>query len=385
MKTLLFLVLFAGLFSLQSCLHFEAAFPEVTVFLPVDLDYLNGEIYCSALSGQVYSFPNSDTATPSVFFDLFQSTSPGVQFYTNLFEGGQDGLSSIEFHPNYPSIPKFYAYHAATPNTIQVTAWRVSGGQVDYANGEVLLDFQRNPRFDEVRVGGDMKFDGKGNLYISVGDTANSTASQDPNTFLGKILRITPSARGTGYSIPSSNPYTHHTQCGKSEVFAIGVRNPRKMLFPTLNSQLLVGDLGETFDEINVVEAGDNCGWDYIDGCSDIVPSLPRGRYRYPSYQYTFAPNIQSMTLGVIYPRTPQINEFSVLTGQILYADLYSGQLFAVPWKTVKEGECVTGTASFVAQGPPCSAMVLAGDTLIVADPFGAFYGNPTFARLVAN
>jgi hypothetical protein len=331
----------------------------------------------------VYTFPESDSANPTLWFDLFASNSPGVQFYTAVAEGGEDGLAGIEFHPNYPTIPKFYAYHSASPTSIQVTVWSVSGGKVDYSSGEVLLDFPKKIA-QEARIGGDMKFDSNGDLFISVGDTANTTAAQDPYNLLGKILRITPSAHGSGYTVPNSNPFARSS--GRSEVFSLGYRNPRKILFPSHNSKLIVSDVGEIYDELNEVQLGDNNGWDYIDGCLNEVPHPPPGVvYKSPSYQYTFTETFHAITLGVLYPRTSEKNDFTSLTGNILFADLYTGQLFAYPLAGMSR-VCETGTASFVAQAPSAvSVILLIGNTLYVADPFGGFYGSPCFARLVAN
>ena len=237
----LFLLIITTLFSLHYCLHFEEAFTEVSVIVPVDLDYLGSNIYAASLIGQVTVFPITGDAPAKLFFDISLSTSDSVSFYTGLYEGGEDGMVGFEFHRNYPSVPKFYTFYSASPTLIQVTAWNVKNGEVDYSSADVLLEIPKIPGVAIARLGGDMKFDVRGDLYISVGDGANQTAAQDLNNLLGKILRITPSSLGRGYTVPSYNPFSidNDRSKGKSEIFSVVIAT-QENFFLLMTNLLLV-------------------------------------------------------------------------------------------------------------------------------------------------
>jgi glucose/arabinose dehydrogenase len=124
-------------------------------------------------------------------------------------------------------------------------------------------------------------------LYLSVGDRQRMTPAQDPNSPLGKILRLTldgkpapgnPNAGKTGAkSIPIINPPTN-TEVAKtapvvrtytfpgpnltpSETWAMGFRTPYGMAFAP-NGQLWEIEHGPGGgDELNLIEPGKNYGW----------------------------------------------------------------------------------------------------------------------------
>jgi len=384
---LLFLAFFLTLMNFNNCeLTFTPAFQDISVVVPLDMDYLDSELYVTSIAGTVVNFAETDS-TSGVFFDITSSTSTGVSFYTSIYEGGQDGLTSIEFHPAYPSIPKFYAYHSGSPTSIQVTAWTVGESGVDYSTGEVLLEFAKVNTFVETRVGGDMHFDSHGNLYISVGDSSNTTAPQDIHNYLGKILRIAPHSYSTGYSIPAGNPYAHID--GLDEIFAIGFRNPRKILVDSsLGSAVVVGENGENQDSIQPINGHDNAGWAYLDGCNYFVSNPPHLNFKFPAFYFTgeIVGNPSSLCMGPVFPHLSHKNEFSVLQGTLLFADLYSGQLFSLA-RHVLSDTCSYATETLIAQQEGAfisSILVTPEGNVYISDAFAAFYGGPTFYQLVS-
>lgn len=377
--TIVFIALF---FTAAFCsLSFQPAWPGVSVFAPVDLDYQSGNVYATSITGQIYSFANSDAPEneASVFFDINSSETPEVSFFNGLYYGSEDGLTSSVFHPEYPSVPKFYTFYSSSSSSIQITAWTVVDGAVDYTSGDVLFNINK-AEAAEARLGGDMQFDEHGDLYISIGDSSNTTAAQDLNNLLGKVLRITPNANGSGYSIPSSNPFAS-TSVGKSEVFSRGYRNPRKIAFGKAN-KLFVGDVGDQWDEINKVEKGNNNGWNLYDGCQCIGTCPPHSsQYKFPFYQYTSdAPH--ALTLGVYYPKSNDDESIDSLESRIIFADLYSGNVYSIQ-STDTNDHCETD-ATFIANAPALiSTFLRIGYEVYLADVFGAYYGNPSFYRLV--
>ena len=112
-------------------------------------------------------------------------------------------------------------------------------------------------------VGGDMVFDGEGNLYLSTGDDTNpfessgytpiderdgrnpafdaQRSSANTNDLRGKVLRITPQDGG-GYTIPGGNLFPEGTEGTRPEIYLMGLRNPFRIEYNTLEGELYVGD-----------------------------------------------------------------------------------------------------------------------------------------------
>lgn len=265
------IIFFLALFCLSaSCgrrntrLEFQEAFSNVdNIYVPVDMDAPSESfIYVTSIFGQVFKFANNDSVAQNsveLFFDVNQAT--GITFFSNAAIGGDEGLTSIEFHPDYPNVPKFYAFYTSSATAIQVTAFSVfSNGTVNYSSADVLLTIPKPLAKEivqpfgilyEAYLGGDLRFhaedqdgdddddcaggddddDGcQSNLYISTGFGNDLNSAQNTTNLLGKVLRITPSTTGTGYTIPSSNPRVS-TFGPVGPVYARGFRNPRKMYF----------------------------------------------------------------------------------------------------------------------------------------------------------
>jgi hypothetical protein len=146
------------------------------------------------------------------------------------------------------------------------------------------------------------------NLYIAVGDgssgeTQTNTAPvhwhpQSLTTFSGKILRITPDLTlrpadelgGNGrYRIPTtgSNPNPFASPSGtftniaglRKEIFAYGFRNPHRMSWDAVSSNLFACDIGlNSWEEVNLIHKGDNYGWAEREGPEQmLVSGTPSG------------------------------------------------------------------------------------------------------------
>jgi glucose/arabinose dehydrogenase len=103
--------------------------------------------------------------------------------------------------------------------------------------------------------GGRIAFGPDGMLYITVGDAGNADSAQDPDSLNGKILRVTP----TG-DVPQDNPVD------RSEVWSLGHRNPQGLVWDA-DGRLWASEFGQnTWDELNVIEPGNNYGWPVVEG-----------------------------------------------------------------------------------------------------------------------
>ena len=141
---------------------------------------------------------------------------------------------------------------------------------------------------------GALNFGHDGMLYIALGDGGNrddqgtghgeTGNAQDPSNVLGSILRIDPQGNNAAngkYGVPADNPFVG--QAGyAAEIFAYGFRNPFRFSFDMATGDLYVGDVGQDdIEEVNVVVAGGNYGWNIKEGsfCFDPNGSDPGFAY----------------------------------------------------------------------------------------------------------
>ena len=136
---------------------------------------------------------------------------------------------------------------------------------------------------------GDLEFGEDGTLLVSWGDSASNSLddpshfnSQNLDVLAGKIFRIN-AATGRGFA---TNPFFDGDfSSNRSKVWAYGVRNGfRFTVQPGTGAtdlrgnpgRILLADVGrDRFEELNVVERGDNLGWPYFEGPVTFRDGVP--------------------------------------------------------------------------------------------------------------
>ena len=99
-------------------------------------------------------------------------------------------------------------------------------------------------------------FDGKGNLFVTMGERNYADFSQDPSSHAGKILRI----RDDG-SVPPDNPFVG-TPGYKPEIYTLGHRNPLGLTIHPTTGELWSSEFGPRGgDEVNRILPAKNYGW----------------------------------------------------------------------------------------------------------------------------
>jgi glucose/arabinose dehydrogenase len=246
--------------------------------------------------------------------------------------GGERGLLSIAFAPDYRRSGRFYVYYTDNGGDIQVDEFRRSGANPNRANRasrRPVLGFQ-HPFANH--NGGLLLFGPDDLLYIGSGDGGGggdpSNNAQDRNTLLGKILRIDPRASGSRpYTSPASNPFAG-AKAGRDEIYAWGLRNPWRFSFDRANGDLYIGDVGQ--DQLEEVDyaprgkaRGRNFGWSCFEGRRRYDGSRNCPGAVGPSHQYDRSGGECSVTGGVVvrHPGLPR------LRGRYVYGDYCRGQL----------------------------------------------------------
>ena len=180
----------------------------------------------------------------------------------DLLVDGFAGLQALAVDPDFTTNRRFYTLQGHAGREMQVIAWTIDA---DYDAATRVVD----PLVKGMPIGtgpwhsgGRLLFGPEGHLWIATGDGRSTTSAQDLTSLGGKVLRVDPR---TGAGAPG-NPF------GSSElVYAYGFRNPQGLARRPDTDQMWLVEHGPRHDdEINLLAAGGNYGWDPVpdDGSS---------------------------------------------------------------------------------------------------------------------
>jgi glucose/arabinose dehydrogenase len=188
--------------------------------------------------------------------------------------GGEQGLLSLAFAPDYQASGRFYVYYTDHANDIRIVGYRRAGGNADRADaGSARSVLTIDHHSETNHNGGQLQFGPDGDLYVGVGDGGSEGDprgyGQNRGVLLGKLLRIAPRAGG-GYRVPRGNPYAPGSG-RRPEIWAYGLRNPWRFSFDGRTGDLVIGDVGQdSEEEIDFARrgqgAGANYGWSVFEG-----------------------------------------------------------------------------------------------------------------------
>ncbi|MEV3897744.1 ThuA domain-containing protein [Streptomyces anulatus] len=221
--------------------------------------------------------------------------------YTPEMTSQSDGLLGLTLDPGFAENNWLYLlYSDKVEKRLNLSRFTADGNTVDPASEKRLLTVPtlRGEGRANSHMAGSLTFDKDGNLYAATGDNTDPFASDgftpidegegrrawdaqmtagNTNDLRGKVLRITPEDDGT-YSVPEGNLFAPGTEKTRSEIYAMGVRNPFRITTDPLSGALMVADYGPdaraakadrgpegTVEYTRITEAG-NFGWPYCVG-----------------------------------------------------------------------------------------------------------------------
>jgi glucose/arabinose dehydrogenase len=254
---------------------------------------------------------------------------PFLDVSGRISAGGERGLLSLAFAPDYASSGLFYVYYTAPDGDIRIVEYRrASAERADHDSARIVLSVD-HPASNH--NGGLVKFGPDGLLYAGLGDGGGGGDQhgargngQNTGTLLGKILRFDPRRDGSRpYRVPSSNPFVGRSGA-RPEIFAYGVRNPWRFSF-TPNGALVVADVGQgSVEEVTVVRRkGANLGWRVFEGRSRYASGESAAGHLPPAIQRFHSDGNCSITGGVVV-RDPVL---SALRGRYGFGDLCRGRI----------------------------------------------------------
>ncbi|MBI2928585.1 MAG: PQQ-dependent sugar dehydrogenase [Verrucomicrobia bacterium] len=350
------------------------AFPGLTFSEPVAVATPPGEtnrLFVVERAGRILVLTNLAQPNLSVFLDLTEST------YSDYREAGLLGLA---FHPGFATNGFLFTYRtrliAAETTTPAMhdclSRFQVALDDPNRAAPESELPLIQHYDMSGEHNAGDVHFGPDGYLYVGFGDAGGAIAQSGfpkqaiDRDFYGCIIRIDvdkrpgslpPNARPSdtsNYSVPADNPFigTTHYQGQpvdparvRTEIWALGFRNPWRMSFDPVTGALYCGDVGAgVTEEIDIIQRGGNYGWPFLEGPypffrdqpPEFAPSAPVHFYLHGVGVSTG----RDVIGGVVY----RGSKIPALHGGYVFGDHTNGNL----WTLGADG-ATTGTSRWLA------------------------------------
>ncbi|WP_028661826.1 PQQ-dependent sugar dehydrogenase [Saccharomonospora saliphila] len=303
----------------------DSAFQKVTLNdhpgEPMDLAVLPDErVLHTTRSGEVWLHdPSTGLNTLAAELDVYRHDEEGLQ--SVAVDPGFDGRDNRWVYLYYappmdtpvddPSTPDVNEGDAPTTGdpsdfepfegVARLSRFQLDGTTLDLSSEQRILEIGED-RGICCHVGGDITFDGDGNLYLSTGDDSNpfesggyapideradrnpafdaQRTSANTNDLRGKVLRIRVQADGS-YTIPEGNLFEPGTPGTRPEIYLMGLRNPFRIEVND-NGDLYVGDYSPDAGNADpergpaghgkwfVARDAGNHGWPYC-----VTPDMP--------------------------------------------------------------------------------------------------------------
>jgi glucose/arabinose dehydrogenase len=195
----------------------------------------------------------------------------------NVSTGGERGLLSVAFAPNYANSRLLYVYFTNGSGDLVIAELRADADG-RHASPTTLRPIVTVPHPGQSNHnGGQLQFGPDGLLYAGTGDGGGAgdrpDNAQNPTSRLGKLLQIDPAS-------------------GAVRVYSIGLRNPFRFSFDLVSDpkqpRIVIGDVGQDrFEEVDYLPfaaaAGANFGWNDFEGFAPFPgahPPTPSGTVR---------------------------------------------------------------------------------------------------------
>lgn len=284
---------------------------------PTDLAFVPGHDHLLVVASKWGSLHLVDVARGTRLFWL----------WLDVDETLEAGLLGFAFHPEFAENGRLFVHHVPRGGPLRsvLSELRVDPDTLDPP--EWVADLVTVPQPAGTHNGGQLAFGPDGMLYAGFGDGEAGGdpghTAQDSGDLLGSMLRLDVSQPGRA-TAPPDNPFIGQDDV-QPAIFATGLRNPWRFTFAP-DGRVVVADVGHSrWEEVNLVEAGDNLGWSRMEGRDCFEPPEgcdPAGLVA-PAYTYGRTDGI-SITGGVIW------TALGPMRGRYLFADFGTGRLWAM-------------------------------------------------------
>ena len=240
---------------------------------------------------------------------------PFLDISSDVRAGGEQGLLSVAFAPDYETSRRFYVNYTDVNGDTRVVEFETRDDASPARRRELLFVDQPYANHN----GGLVVFGPDGRLYVGMGDGGSGGdpegRAQDLDYRLGKLLSAHVGDREPEWRVEG-----------------LGLRNPWRFSFDRETGDLWIADVGQgDWEEIDFLPGEspglENYGWDVYEGThafEDKEPN-PRGRLVMPVAEYNHAEGC-SITGGFVY-RGALI---PAAEGRYFYGDYCSGAVWTL-------------------------------------------------------
>jgi glucose/arabinose dehydrogenase len=239
---------------------------------------------------------------------------PFLDISSDVVSGGEQGLLSLAFDPDYATNHLFYVDYTDVNGDTRVVEFEAVSGSAPVRHRELLFVDQPYANHN----GGQLAFGPDGRLYVGMGDGGSGgdpeNRAQNLDERLGKLLSLDVH-EGGGWRIEG-----------------YGLRNPWRFSFDRETGDLWIGDVGQSnWEEIDRTPRSspglENYGWDVYEGThpfEDKEPN-PAGHLVMPVYEYSHDEGC-SVTGGFVY----RGEDIPGARGRYFFGDYCSGSVWSL-------------------------------------------------------
>ncbi len=181
---------------------------------------------------------------------------------SDVYVSWEQGLLGLTLDSRYEENHYVYQYYTYMDPSGQVFNRLVRYKDVDNKGTELKVLIDRIPAVKGYHSGGALAFGPDDKLYVTVGDATEHPFAQDPNTLIGKVLRL--DRDGT---VPKDNPDPN------SYVYTRGHRNTYGLAFDDRGLGIVTENGEVAYDEINIITKGGNYGFPTFQP-ANVAPEL---------------------------------------------------------------------------------------------------------------
>ncbi len=173
--------------------------------------------------------------------------------------GDQGGLFDVVVHPNYRDNGWIYIAYSGPGeggHGTELMRAKLDGSRLT----DQQMLFRMQPKSGSSQhFGGRIVFDGKGHVFLTLGDRGEMQRAQRLDDHAGSVIRLNDDG-----SVPKDNPFVNRRDA-KPEKFTYGNRNIQGAAMHPKTGELWTHEHGpQGGDEVNIMRAGRNYGWPVI-------------------------------------------------------------------------------------------------------------------------
>ncbi|TCP56361.1 glucose/arabinose dehydrogenase [Tamaricihabitans halophyticus] len=187
--------------------------------------------------------------------------------FSDVLAVGEGGLLGMVLHPDFAESRQFTTCQTYQRDgdavDVRLVNWELSGDgtRANRVADPLLGGLPVNPSGRHSGCRPTIAQDGA--LLVGTGDSADPNTSQDRRSLGGKVLRLD---LKTGEPLPD-NPFADSSNRDERFVYSYGHRNVQGVAVRPDSDQVLLTEHGpDVDDEVNLLRAGGNYGWDPSQG-----------------------------------------------------------------------------------------------------------------------